>query len=210
MPDRDIVHMGLNAIWQKSYKEICEGFFPADVCAYDAIEQLVKTIKRYGNEPIKLLEQVAVRLKEISTGPLILSTIDWSAESLKIERVARGLGGNKRGISLALKICKEGLDEIRRDGSSTRSLAELAGRYFRLVYEADFESRVGSPKHYHDADPQFVEQRLSEMRPLVTDSIGSLAKRIARMRKVEKLRVPSRRSVGMPIDLNMDLSLKVT
>jgi len=210
MPDRDIVHLGLNAIWQKPYKEICEGFFAPDICAQDTIPPLIRTVKRYGNDPIMLIKQCALRFDEILAQPLLQTVVDWSAESLKIERLARNLHGNKRGISLALKACKEQLYQVRHAASSPKCLIELVRRYFQLVYAAEFESRVASHKHYHDADPKFVEQRLSEMRACLIESIEALANRVARLGDVDQLRAPARRNADSPIDVETDLQLKTT
>jgi hypothetical protein len=132
MPDGDKVHARLAPIYQKVYKQLCEGQYGSEELAIEALRSIKKNIQNYGNGPLKLIEQVAAQLKQIPTEPLLREIIDWSEESTKVDKLAQQASGTKRAIDLVVKACKEQLQELRYGVYPQDLMFELTIRYIRI------------------------------------------------------------------------------
>ena len=207
MPDGDKVHAHLAPIYQKVYKQLCEGQYGSEELAIEALRSIKKNIQNYGDGPLNLIEQVAAQLKQIPTEPLLREIIDWSEESTKVDKLAQQASGTKRAVDLVLKACKEQLQELRHGAYPQDLMFELTIKYLRNVYMSNFEKHIPLAKHYHGVSQATVDARLDCMWPHVDQGIVALAMQVVHKGSIHSLRLPRRPKLKCPIDLDADLSL---
>lgn len=145
MPDGDIVHVHLAHVYQKVYKQLCEGQYGDEELALEALRALERNIQSYGDEPIKLIEQVVARLEQIPAEPLLREMVDWSEERRVIDKLAQQANGSKRAIYLAVKACKEQVQELQQGECPQDLMFEIAIKYMRNVYISNFEFTFQNP-----------------------------------------------------------------
>jgi hypothetical protein len=106
MPAGDIVHVRLAPRYQKPYKQICEGRFGDAELAHSVLRPLMRDLKDYGDEPLKLIHQIATVLNQIPDEPLLKQLVDWSEKSQIIDRYAQQIDGRRTAMELAVKACQ--------------------------------------------------------------------------------------------------------
>jgi hypothetical protein len=208
MPDGDIVHENLPRRYQKPYKQLCEGQRSAAELAHEALRPLKGDLRIYGDEPVKLIQQIATVLSQILNTPLLKQSVDWRGQSQIIDRCAQQIDGHRTGMELAVKACKQQLQELRYKSCSYDSVEEMSlaimRKYVSAVYEANFEERVPlAQQHYNGVAQMTVDARLQGMRVYVEQGIEHFAAQIIHNDSVTTLRRPpmSRRSIGLDDDL---------
>lgn len=206
MPDGDRVHGHLAPIYQKVYKQLCEGQYGSEELAIEALRSIRRNIQDYGHGPIRLIEQVAEQLKQIPTEPLFKELVDWSEVFTKIDKLAQQAFGPKRAIELAVKACKEHVQELQQGECSSDVLFELTIKYLRNVYIANFEKHMPLAEHYTGVSQSTLDVRLDCMRPHVVQGIVALAMQVVRRGSIHSLQLPRRPKLKHPIDLDTDLS----
>ncbi len=207
MPDADIVHKNVPRRYQKLYKEICEDYWDNQDLGHEALRPLQKDIKDYGDGPIELLNEFAARLELIASHPLFASMTDWAGENVYLEELRYRIRGNKRGLDLAVNVCRGKIQQFREGLIIDISVRkDLIANFFMAIYRANFEEKIQlTPQHYLVVDPDFVQSRLTEIRPFVEAGIEELASKVADGRKVSSVRLPINRRAKMSISLNDDI-----
>lgn len=212
MPDGDIVHPQLGAMYQKLYMQLCEGVLSEDALAYEAVQRIKRQAQAYGSGPIELLCQVAAQFESLAADQLRGVEIDWGQERRTIKELEQQVAArsSKRATGLALKACEGQLQELRsgpqRLASSSQVLPELVQAYLLNIYDANFVGRIPLPQHYNGVDAGFVQERLLDMRPSVIKWLESLAVQIAEGKAVEALRMPRRTKRSQILDPETDLA----
>ena len=204
MPDGDKVHARLAHRWQKVYQQTCEGYLTEEELSYELARPLTKEVRRYGHAPIQIVEQVAARLEQIPAGPLFRELDQWNEMRQEIDRVAQqnAYSCNRRGIDLAVKACKEQLDELRNSNHSDELCQRIMNKYILNVYIANYEERIPLAKqHYNDASQATVDERLQCVRPYIEQRIAALSEQVIQKGNVKSLKPPSpqqnKQSIGL-------------
>jgi hypothetical protein len=117
MPDRDIVHGGVSRFFQRAYVQLCEGVLAPEALVHSALEALPRSVRSYGDEPIKFLRAVGKQLDELPHEPLLREAIDWREQDRLISRYLRSrMGQHQRYRRAAVFRNRRGL--IRGAGAS--------------------------------------------------------------------------------------------
>lgn len=206
MPDRDIVHPSLSRIYQKAYRQICEGHDPPEEQARVLSKALRQNLQDYGNEHLRSLDDICQLLNDITSQPLFLPFENWNKRNLKIERLIRKMGGHPRGIALLREAVKDFIHEIRNGGHTGNDRREILSRYIERVCNADFVERVPlNQKHYNDISQQDLNERIKKLRPFLARHIKTYADKIDRTGNTNSLPVPKHQKIGKPFDIHADI-----
>jgi hypothetical protein len=203
MPDGDNVHVNLKYRYQKVYKQICEGQYDNVALAHEALRPLKRDLRDYGAEPLILLRQVTTMLSQIPDEPLLKQCVDWGEKSQLIDRWAQQISGRPTAMELAVKACKQQLQELRSNTCPPDVTKELYKKYVSEVYKANFEGRVPLAQHYNGTSRDIVDARLQGMRAHVEQGIDNFVAQMMRNGSVTSLR--RRPMARRPIGLNDDL-----
>lgn len=199
MPDGDRVHTGLSRRYQKNYKLLCEGLSNSETLAAGVVESILRQLHESGDEPAHLVHQIAEILNFIPKEPLLQALTKWDVVSRKIDQLVASTYISKRISNQITQAAKELLYDIRNVQHFPHIGTELMERFLRQVYVSDFEQRVPMARHYNDATQEQVNERLSDMRPLVEKKLKYIAKNAAKRTSFQHLRQP--RTVRPRIDL---------
>lgn len=192
MPDGDKVHAGLTGAYQKPYKQICEDLLGDEETSRSILRSLRRDIRRFGDQPIEIINQVAGHLEQIRNAPLLRNNADWAAESSRIDAIAQTTFCSKDALELAVHACKEQLIDFRNGAQCGNVAQEIAAKYMRRMYLAFFEDRVPLPRHYRDVSPAFIKTKLDAIRPLVEQGIAYFAAQAIKNNTMTHLRLESR------------------
>ena len=203
MPDGDKVHENLAHRYQQPYKQICEGQYSDAELARAVLHPLKRDLQDYGDEPLKLIQQVATELSHIPQEPLLKQLVNWSEMSQMIDRFAQHMYSHRTAMELAVQACQQQLQELRSNSCPHDLAAEMLRKYGSTVYKANFEGRVPLAQHYNGADQSTVDARLQGMRGHVEQGIDSLVAQMMRNGSVTSLRRPPMASAS--IGLNDDI-----
>jgi hypothetical protein len=173
MPDGDKVHENLAPRYQKSYKLLCEGQSSDAALAHEVLRPLKRDLQAYGDEPCKLLQQVATVLSQIPDEPLLQQCVDWGEKSQLIDRWACQISGHRTAMELAVQACKQQLQELRSSVCPHDLTKELYKKYVSAVYKANFEDRVPLAQHYNGTSQDTVDARLQGMRVHIEQGIDN-------------------------------------
>ena len=203
MPDGDKVHENLARRYQNPYKQICEGQYGDAELARAVLRPLKRDLQDYGDEPIKLIQEVAGELSQIPQEPLLKQLVNWGELSQMIDRFAQHMYGDRTAIELTVQVCQQQLQELRYSACPHDLAAEMLRKYGVAVYKANFEGRVPLAQHYSGADPSTVDARLQGIRGHVEQAIDNLAAQMMRNSSVTSLRRPpmASASIGLYDDL---------
>lgn len=204
MPDRDIVRSGVNRRFRKVYQQTCEGSHDDEYLAHEALGALKSVLRASGNEPIRLIEQVAGQLDQIRPEPLFKHGTDWGEQDRQIDRAAREIGGDPWAKELAKEACKQQLVELQYRESPQSNNDEILSNYVRKVYNAAFAECAPMGQPPNGLSQSYIEGRLSGMEPHVERGIRSFARQLSKGSDVRKLRRPSRQN-KFEISLDTDL-----
>ena len=180
MPDGDRVHEGLAWIYQKPYMQICDGQFGSDVLANDLVLALWKDVRKAGDKLLPFIQQTAEQCDRIQRSQLF-ETIDWQQEIDRVEERKRHMYVDRRMRNLAEDACKEQLQELRMGISSSNFYVSLLAKYMWNVCRANFWERIPlTPSQYQRVRPEYIYERLEEMRPSINSRILQYAEQIER------------------------------
>jgi len=188
MPDGDKVHENLARRYQKPYKQLCEGQYSDAELARAVLRPLKRDLQDYGDEPIKLIQEVAGELSQIPQEPLLRQLVNWGELSQMIDRLAQHTYSDRTAIELAVQACQQQLQELRSSRCPHDLATEMLKKYGDAVYKASFEERVPLAQHYSGAAPSTVDARLQGMRGHVEQAIDNLAAQMIRNGSVTSLR----------------------
>jgi len=211
MPDADKIGT-LSRRWSKMYRKVCEGYFSSEQLADDAMRSLVKDIGDYGDHPIRLLKEAAIRLDGIRNTPLFRSFYNWNDEDHFIRGLASSYmqryRANQRGINIAISVYKGLVNKLRNSERVAGSSEEaLCRNYVRQIYDSNFAERIPLISNSDaNIDWNLIGQRLNEISNHVNENIASLAPRIAQKGNVKRIRLVSRQRTRKPITLEDDIS----
>lgn len=211
MPDADKVHSGLSYRHQKVYKQICEGVFTPSELAYEELEAMKGELKNCGQAPFSLILEAAKLLNAISPGHLLNSNVDWGGICRSIQKkgqmISMQTATKKRVLDLAVEACVDLVRDIQQGAISDNLEVDMMERFVTKVYEAEFEGRLPlTPHHYLDATPDFVNDRVKDMRQPMEVGMRALAEQAIRNGNFNKLVRPARPAgTVQTIDLSTDL-----
>jgi len=180
MPDGDRVHDGLARIYQKSYMQICDGQFGSEVLANELVLAVWKDVQKDGDGLLPFFQQTAEQCEEIQSNRLF-EDIDWQQEIDRVEERKRRMYLDRRLRNLAEEACKEQLRELRTGISSSNFYVDILVKFMWNVCRANFWERIpltASP--YQGASPEYVYERLEEMRPSINARILQYVDQIER------------------------------
>lgn len=204
MSDGDKVYGGmLPPRYQEPYEALCEGCHDSSSIAHSLLDAIRHDLRRFGMPPIELLRQVAQRLDELSQRQSFRATTPWLEERRRIERLARNIAGQPRGMGLAVDECKRYLLEVQGGESFPSYLESLVQRYFVRVYDAQFQHRAPLDNHHNGIDQSEFLERLHEVRPYVTETLHHWADVVIRTRSLDQLRRP--KELTPQVDANTNL-----
>ena len=208
MADGDKVHVKLARRYQKLYKQICEGLYSDAELAHEVLQPLKQDLRDYGDESLRLIQQVATELSQIPAEPLLKQSVYWGQKSQRIDRCAQQIDSRPRARELAVQACKQQLQELRSNGcphdlTKDDLTKKMYKKYISAVYEANFEERVPLAQHYNGIDQVTIDVRLKGMRIHVDQGIESFAAQMMRNGSVTPLRRPP--MIRPPIGIHDDL-----
>jgi hypothetical protein len=178
MPDGDRVHEGLAWIYQKPYMQICDGQFGSEVLANDLVLALWKDVRKNGDKLLPFIQQTAEQCSRIQSNRLF-EAIDWQQEIDRVEELKRRMYVDRRMRNLAEDACKEQLRELRLGISSSKFYVNLLAKYMWNVCHANFWERIPlTPSQYQGVSPEYIYERLEEMRPFIHSRILQYAEQI--------------------------------
>jgi ribosomal protein L17 len=200
MADGDIVRLGIAGPYCKAYRMLCEGMINTETCARAAARGVGQFIKWYGSEPRQLLHHMAEQFSKVSNQLGPLSPSQAVALAQEIERISRKLGGDKRGMSIAMAACRSKLNSLRQGESVENISKELSQQYVDRIAEATFTSVVISrPRHYDNAPATTVKQRLEDILPDLKRNLEGYAQQLGKSTNVDKAPRLLRRQGPKPI-----------
>lgn len=205
MPDGDVVYHGVGRGYAGAYQELCEGYFGDEHIAGTIAKALRKSLKRYGNQPVLLVNQTFGDVSNAMAGG---TGIDFTQESYIIDQNARDLMGHRRGTPLASDACKEYVMRVCDGTGGAMTVNSVIRGYVSRVLHADFYEHLPLLNHHNDADPQVIERRLEQVRPYLELEVESIVAQIAKSGRVDHLRREKRDStVPKPDFGDIDISM---
>jgi len=213
MPDGDIVHPLLSPRYQGLYQQVCEGQFDEEALAHKALYCLKREVEDFGDEPLHLIAREAALFEAIFLQLQQGQEVDWVHERRKLKQLRRYIDGHGRALDLVVKACEQQLRDLEMNYHYRITPAdyqwEITRKYLIAVYDAQFEKRAGQLRRPHSqADPEFVRQRLSALRPGVIKGVEYYVDQIVQKGTFGDLRRPRRpkRMIDINEDLDKDLS----
>lgn len=206
MPNGDIVLPSVPALYQRVLRRICDGQYSDELIAHDTLRQVRKDLVRFGEEPIRLIEQMHQDFAQIPTEPLLRREVDWLQATQRLERLAGQADGHADAIELALDAAKAQLAMLRRGEVGSCPLAAIIAAYITRIYEARFAGRIPREQATPEVDGELVHERLAAVYPYLALGIENVADQIARRGSVAAIRMPRRPRPTTPIALDTDLA----
>ncbi len=205
MPDGDNIHPRVKPRYYQTYQQLCEGKLDNDEIAHTALKALKGDLKKYGEAPLRLLQEAARRLSMFSEAPLLRMTADWGQLGRDFNRLASEIDGNRRGMGIALNATKAMIVELQRGHAVSDVLGDLSQHYVENIYRANFSESVPLTNNHHEgADPALVQARLDELKPPVRKGMDYLAQQIARTGSTDRLAIgPRRRKETLSLDTDL-------
>lgn len=205
MPDGDRIHSRLASIYQKPYMQLCEGHYKDEELAIEVLRSVKADLEKNGSESIELIRKIVALFEQIPPGPLLKESFNWVQISETIDKLAFRTHGNQRPVSLAVRACKDYLNEIRYNECSRDFLYEVTRRYMLHTYIANFEKRILPPEFNKNVTQVIIDKRVTCIQPHVIKGIDALSMQVARKCSFKGLRLPRRQKAGEAINLDTDL-----
>ncbi len=184
MPDGDIVHPGVSPRFQQLYVQVCQGELAEDDLVRKALGSLIKEVEFFGEDPLHLIAQEEALLEDIFLRRQQGEAINWAHERRKLKQLQQSVGGNLRALGLAVRAGEDQLRELEQHGHyyimSPDFQREITRQYLTNVFDAQFAEPAATPlrPHPHQADPDFVRQRLLTLRSDVLRGLESCVEHI--------------------------------
>ena len=206
MPDRDIVHPSLPRIYQRVYKQICEGHDPPDEQARILAKAIRQNLQEYGNKHLLNLDEICQLLNDITSQPLFLPYENWNKRNFEIEHHIRKMRGHPRAIALLREAVKDCIHAIRNGSHTVRVRNEILRRYIERICNADFVDKVPlNQNHYNDITQQTFNKRIERLRPSLSPYFTIFTDKIEKTGNTTSLPVPKHRRRGEPFDIHEDI-----
>ncbi len=215
MPDGDIVHPLVSPRFQQLYVQVCEGEIAEDDLVRKALGCLIKEVEFFGNEPLHLIAQEEALFQDIVFRRQQGEEINWAHERRKLKRLQQSAGRHQRALGLVVRACEDQLRELEKLGhyyiTPPDFQREITRQYLINVYDAQFAEPAATPlrPHPHQAEPEFVRQRLIAIRPDVIKGLGFCLEHILRHGTTSGMRRPSsspKRKINLEEDADKDIS----
>ena len=199
MPDGDRIYnrpqgQGFN----QSFEMMLDGR-PLSKIAFRLQAALAARIRKYGNEPRQLIEQVS---EIIRSSEILLSNgeeLNVDEANLQISCTAEQFLGHRRGMPLALDATKAILlDLVAARNDATTIQFSVAVEYLWRIYDADFSESLSldiqrTHPHIQQAD---VNDQLAELRIELEPVVKDFASRFLRVSDVKKFKRSSRDDIN--------------
>lgn len=206
MPDRDIVHPVLPRKYYTAYKQICEAHESDEEIVRTALKGLRRGLQEYGDEHLRIIDEVCSNFERISSMPLFLPSVNWNEESQRIDKLFQQTTGNSRAISMLKDACKIHMHAIRFDGNVEDHKVQILRHYINKVYDADFEQRVPlNQKHYNDETQANINKRLRKIKPYAESYFMAFAEKISKTDTVKSIPEPKHPKSDEPFDIYADI-----
>jgi hypothetical protein len=215
MPDGDIVHPSVSPRFQQLYVQVCQGELAEDDLVRKALGRLIKEVEFFGDEPLHLIAQEEALFQDIFLRRQQGKEINWAHERRKLKQLQQSADGHQRALGLMVRACEDQLRELEQHGyfyiAPPDFQREITRQYLINVYDAQFAEPAATPlrPHPHQADPDFVRQRLIAIRPDVIKGLGSYVEHILRHGTIEGMRRPPSspmRKINLEEDAEKDIS----
>ncbi len=215
MPDGDIVHPLVSPRFQQLYVQVCEGELAEDDLVWKVLGCLIKEVEFFGDEPLQLITQEEALLGDIFFRHQQGEEINWAHERRKLKQFQQFAGGNLRALGLVVRAGEDQLRELEQHGhyyiTPPDFQREITRQYLINVYDAQFAGPAVTPlrPHPHQADPDFVRQRLIAIRPDMIKGLESCVEQILRHGTTRGMRRPPSspvRKINLEEDAEKDIS----
>ncbi len=206
MADGDIFRNGLG-VYKNLYNWLCENKASMSECTQLAIKALKQDLKKKGDLPIKLAQDMGERLSQILSIEGENKSVDWGSANREIEKILQ-VDGRHDVKELILCAGKSFIHKLRYGGDlelNASSISEaILGQYMTTVFESGFHGRIPlTDEHHAGMNDRTLKQQIREMQPAVASAIDNWAKKANSDGSIAKLRVP-RRPVN-PVNMDEDL-----
>lgn len=206
MADGDIFRNGLG-FYKKLYEWLCENKASMSECTQLAIKALKQDLKKKGDLPIKLAQDMGERLFQVLSMNGENKSGEWVSASREIERILQ-VDGRHDVKELTLCAGKSFIHKLRYGNDlelTANSISEaILGQYMTTVFESGFHGRIPlTDEHHAGMDDRTLKQLIIEMQPAVFSTIDNWANKANIDGSIAKLRLPRRQVT--PVDMDEDL-----
>jgi hypothetical protein len=206
MADGDIFRNGLG-VYKKLYEWLCENKASMSECTQLAIKALKQDLRKKGDLPIKLAQDMGERLSQILSMEGENQSVDWGSANREIEKILQ-VDGRHDVKELILCAGKNFLHELRygndRELNASSISEAILGQYMTTVLESGFHGRIPlTDEHHSGMNDRTLQPLIKEVLSAVVSTIGNWAKKANSDGSIAKLRVP-RRQVN-PVNMDEDL-----
>ena len=215
MPDGDIVHPNVSPRFQQLYIQVCQGELAENDLVRKALACLIKEVESFGDQPLHLIAQEEALFEEIFLRRQQGEEINWARERRKLKQLQQPVAGNLRALGLVVRSGEDQLRELEQHGHYYITPPDfqrvITRQYLINVYDAQFAGPAATPlrPHPHQADPDFVRQRLLAIRPDVIKGLESCVEQILQHGTTKGLRRPPSspmRKINLDEDAEKDIS----
>lgn len=210
MADGDSLRSNVSFFFRDLAQQVREGVLTKNELIRNGCESLKKSVKKYGDEPINFLHNIATRLYQLN-GPLFSSSIDIAEEFVQLRSISSQYNCSKDAINLAIKAVQKTL--LLADEGSNFSDIELFlyESYLMNILIAQCDEPLRKPigKDSTVLSQEEVVLRLDELLEGIEKPIKKMAEQLKRQHSVEKLRMPNLVSED-DVDLDFDLNAPAT
>lgn len=206
MADGDIFRNRLG-FYKKLYEWLCENKASMSECTQLAIKTLKQDLRKKGDLPIKLAQDMGERLSQILSIEGENKSVDWGSANREIEKILQ-VDGRHDVKGLILCAGKNFLHELRygndRELNASSISEAILGQYMTTVLESGFHGRIPlTDEHHSGMNDRTLQPLIKEVLSAVVSTIDNWAKKANSDGSIAKLRVP-RRQVN-PVDMDEDL-----
>ncbi|MEM6840109.1 MAG: hypothetical protein AAF609_25160, partial [Cyanobacteria bacterium P01_C01_bin.120] len=190
MPDGDIVHRGLRRLYQKPYRQLCEGVVSSEECARALLNSLKRDLQARGNLPIMLSQAMADRIEQTISSSEAAEENDFVQLSREFESIVQQADGSHNVKELVLRAGKAYLNDLRygREVNIANTSEAIWSQYAHEVYESAFKERISlTSEHYKSVSQETLEQRIEVMQSSVNVGIQKFAQDALKNQSVAKL-----------------------
>lgn len=140
MADRDRVPNGIQRGYKSSYKRICEQQDEEGI-AQSLVKRVNQDIKRFGNSPTCLINQIHFKFDDIVRFSVLREGINYTAIHNEIEAIKEGLPEKNEGVIWAA-LAAHGVFYKLEDGIAINDLGFELKKQLRLVAVKAFEESI--------------------------------------------------------------------
>lgn len=196
----------LSPRWSRMYRKVCEGYLDQDQLAGDAVKQLKKDIKTYGDYPIRFLRDVSNHLRNIQNNPLFHAVHNWDNESRYLFDLKSNYLKNYRlaykGIEIAFEAARGLVNKIRNGEKISANLEEaLYDGYLHRMYESNFSDIARVMLQGNDE----IIKRIDDLDISLNKEINFIAPQLVKRKNTKRLRLKPYIRHQRPISIKDDV-----